>query len=338
MAVDLPTVVVEGAAVVASHAMRDGERRALAAFTDAMGLHPVDPPVNAAVATAVDPAREARLLFIEDTLKKARGPLDLGDRDAVSALRTSVAAAYAEARAHPEDPEAPFLVGEALRTLARIEDLAGEPSGARALRRRAELLDGGRMIGLSEGGPLSPSPAATITVTFRWTDGAATAFIDGAQRDVSKPVTLHPGEHHIRTASGTTTLHAAWVTIVEAGELPLRGSPPRVPCSLDDLSPALSASSFEIGCARWLRVTRRSGALEVRICGPTSCGAPSTWSTIPLAPPPPWRETSSAWSSRWTWVGIGAAALISGTITAWSLGAFDRREPPPPTWRWEGAR
>ncbi len=342
MPVELPTVVVEPSTANAARpvsALSAPARRALAAFSDAMGIRPIDLPESAVVVVAVDPARAARLLAIEEALKNARGPLDLGDRDALAAVRLSVASAYSSARAHPEDPEAPFLVAEALRTLARIEDLAGDPIGARGLRRRAELIDGGRRIGLSEGGPLEPATVTTVAVSLRLLDAtpSTVVFVDGEARDASKPLALIPGEHHLRVTVGAATVSAEWLTVGASTELTLRGGAPRTPCSSVDLTPALSADAFTVACPRFLRVLPKSATLEVRICSATACGPPSIWSTVPVATPPP-VVTTSPWSSRWTWLGIGAAAVVGGTVTAWSLGAFDRPSSPPPTWRWDGAR
>lgn len=342
MPVELPTVVVEPVAAPVARpvsALSAPARRALAAFSDAMGIRPIDLPESAVVPVAIDPGRAARLLAIEEALRDAREPLDLSDREDLASVRLDVATAYAAARAHPEDPEAPFLVAEALRTLARVEDLAGDPIGARALRRRAELLDGGRRIGLSEGGPLEPVAVTTVAITLRLLDAtpSTVVFVDGEPRDPGTPLALVPGEHHVRVVAGAATVTAEWLTVGAAREITLRGGAPRTPCSALDLAPALSSDAFTVACPRFLRVLPKSETLEVRVCSATACGAPSIWSTVPVAKPPP-VVTTSPWSSRWTWLGIGAAALVGGTVTAWSLGTFDRPASPPPTWRWEGAR
>lgn len=346
MPVDLPALVVEADAPRAPKplaSLGDPSRRVLAAYTDATAIRLIELP-EAALPTAlpIDPARGARLLRIEEALRTAREPLDLGDLTAVPALRTSVATAYVEARAHPEDPEAPFLVAEALRTLARVEDLAGDAFGARALRLRAELIDGGRRIGLSEGGPLEPTKVATVRLTVALTDATkdTTLFLDGEARKLGDAFEIVPGEHHLRITSGARTLSAEWLTITEATGLTRRGGAKSTPCSATDLGAALGSvdGTFAVSCARWAHVSRLKTAVEIRICSATQCGKASTWSTVPLAEPPKVASGSSVWSSRWTWVGLGAAALVGGAVTAWRLGAFDRDEPPPPVWRWEGAR
>lgn len=344
MAVELPTVVVEAHAETAPRslsALALAARRALAAHAQATGLLAVDvPPPTADPVVAIDPDRAARIARIEEALRAARAPLDLGDKDAMPALRVRVASAYGEARAHAEDPEAPFLVAETLRTLARIEEVAGDPSGARALRARADLFDGGRKIGLSEGGPLDAIAAAPIAITVRLIDGGAATvvWLDGEERDPKKPLALIPGEHHVRVAVHGATIHAQWITLAADGELALPGGAAKKACSADDLAPALAApDAYHVACARFMRVVQRKDAIDVRVCSATACGPSSTWSTVPIVATPVTPSTS-IWSSRWTWIGIGAAAVVGGTITAWRLGAFDRAESPPPVWRWEGAR
>lgn len=357
MAVDLPTVVVVDEAPKSARSLatlRDAEARALGAWHAATGLRAVDLPEPAPITfIPVDADRPLRLARIERALHEARGVLDLGDAKIVGETRARLAVAYAEARAHPEDPEAPFLVGELLRTLARAEDLAGDAEGARALRARAEVLDGGRRIGLSEGGPLDAPAAATSPFVLTLLDAptAVVPFVDGERREGA--LSLVAGEHHLRlVAADGRTLAAQWFFSGSAG-LTLRLGSPRVACSATDLAPALEKlstdahASFAIACSAWLRVARRStsitapppaASIEIQVCSAHDCGAPAVWSTVPLSPPPPRPESKSIFRSGWTWAAIGAAAVVGGTLTAWRLGAFDRDEPPPPTWRWEGAK
>ncbi len=344
--IDLPAVVIEAHAPTVARPLSilaAAEGRALVAHEQATGLRAIAPPATPVPSSLpIDPQRAARILFIEETLRSVRGPLDLGDREQLSDVRARVALAYAEARAHPEDPEAPFLAAEALRTLARVEELAGDATNARALLMRAALLDGGRRIGLSEGGPSETSKAPAVAVSFALIDAPSGVelFVDGERREASASIALVAGEHHLRVLHRDATIVAQWIQIAEgtAQSVVLRAGPSRVACSEGDLLPALGRASFAIGCARWLLVTRRPGALDVRVCGASACAAAATWSTAPVASPPPIVEESSILRSKWTWIGVGAAVVVGGTITAWQLGAFDRPDAPPPTWRWEGVR
>lgn len=342
MAVDLPTVVVVDESPRALSTLRDAEVRAFAAWRGSTGLHPVDLPAQPPIVTMpVDPERPLRIARIERALHEARGSLDLGDAKVVAEVRARLASAYDEARAHPDDPEAPFLVAEALRALARAEELAGDAEGARALRTRAALLDGGRALGLSEGGPIDlPKPEAKpFALTLLDAPAGSVTWIDGERREGA--TTLPLGEHHLRvvTADGRT-LVARWF-FADAVGLTVRVGPPRVACTADDLAPALGKiTGFAVSCASWVRVVPHASSLEVRVCSTSACGPPSTWSTLPVSATPktPVPEQKSIFRSGWTWAAIGAAAVVGGTVAAWRLGAFDRGESPPPTWRWEGAK
>lgn len=347
MSVDLPSVVVveEAPASVRSLAtLRNAEVRALSAWRTATGLHAIDlPEPTAPPAPPSDPTRPARLLRIEQALHDARGALDLGDPKIVPETRAALALAYAEAREHADDPEAPFLVAELLRSLSRVEELAGDPDGARALRHRARLLDGGRLVGLSEGGPLEVEKLVEKPFALGLVDAPphVALFIDGEPREGA--LALAAGEHHLRiVAEDGHTLHARWFFAGAGLTVSLGFAAPA--CTASDLGPALVAlakdaqATFSVRCGRWLRVARRTSALELRVCASSACGPASVWSTVPLVEDKKPVPTTSVFKSGWTWAAIGAGAVALGTLTAWRLGAFDRNDPGPPTWRWEGAK
>ncbi|MGZ3420031.1 MAG: hypothetical protein ACXVEE_19295 [Polyangiales bacterium] len=340
MAVDVPTIVVEDGAAksLASLVASPDELRAAKAFREATGLSLVAPVDPQAVVHTVDPNRSARIARIESTLHAARGPLELGDRDALPSLRADLAFAYSEARAHPEDPEAPLLLAEVLRTMARAEDLAGESSGASALRARASLLDGGRKIGLSEGAS-TESAVARHPVAIAVEPLSAVVWIDGV-RLKQTTIALGDGEHHLRIVDEQgVTLLARWIVIgASTTALSFRAGSVPPPCTQSELSAAArSTGDFSVNCASWAIVRRTKVSLEVRLCGATSCAQPTHWGFGMPSTPPTVVTEKSVFRSPWTWVAIGAAAVAGGTIAAWRLGAFDRPDAPPPTWRWEGA-
>ncbi len=362
MALDLPpaqhatvaTVVLEAGAPSAPRApsiLSDRQARALRAFAQARGLVLASLPADPAPRPLpVDPDREARLARVEAVLHAAREPIELGTAESAGALdrvRTEVAGAYAEIRAHPEDPEAPFLLGEALRTLARVEARAGDDDAATALRRRAAVVDGDRRVGLSEGGPLVETPPKAVPVRLVVdAPSGARVVIDGVPRDAGT-IALPAGEHHVRViAADGGALLARWASIGSEPEqaLSLRVPVETAACSASDLSGALAstaldpAAPFAVSCARWLRVVRRGGALGVRVCDPTRCGPETTLSSVDVSADARPEPAPSLWRSGWTWAAIGATAVASGLVTAWGLGVFDADPRPPPTWRWEGAR
>ncbi len=313
----------------------------------------------------LDPERASRLTRIETIMRDARTELDVADVAQLGHVRAALAAAYGEARAHAEDPEAPFLVAELLRLLARAELVAGDLGGASALRARARLLDGGRLLGLSEGAAPLPPQAPLVTVT--WTadaDPGTVAYLDGNEHAFGPAplvLTIEPGEHHVRIVARDlrdpsnvleTSVWAGWI-VVAAAEPARTFLLPRAPikaCSRDDLAPALTAVAadanghFAVGCTDWALLREKpNGALEVRRCDAHGCAPPVVWMTKPkgksggdgVDPPPP---STSIWRSGWTYAAIGAVAAVAGGLAAWRLGAFDRGEAPPATLRWEGVK
>ena len=85
---------------------------------------------------------------------------------------------------------------------------------------------------------------------------------------------------------------------------------------------------------------RSDGGLAVQRCGSTECAKAVVWVAPEVgAKPPPLPPPSTPWlRSPWTWAAIGVGVAAAAGLTAWGLGAFDRKETPPPTWRWEPTR
>jgi hypothetical protein len=362
VAIDLPAIVIETEAprtmrTLASLGDANEGLRAFVAHEDARAIDAAiaPPPVTFAF-DAVEHA--TRVASIEASLHAARASLDLADPKSVESLRAKIAETYAKVRAHPEDAEAPWLLAETLRTLARIELLAGDAEAASELRARARVIDGGRLLGLSEGteGAAAAADArVTIALTLVGAPKGSIAHVDGASAPADATVTLKiaPGEHNLRVVLGGEdgmdggTIDARWLAVGDAAQqtIAFRVAPPPPACTRDDLAPAIDAlaagsGAFAVECGRWI-VVRKTGAraVEVRVCDAYACGAPSTWMAPPIETPkghPADGGETSVWSSPWTYVALGAGAAAIGGIVAWRLGAFDRPSAPPPTWQWQG--
>jgi len=359
VAVDVPVVVIEAGHVVPVATMR--ARSALSSWERTVGMRAVAPAEEKRPALDTVKAEELdrdgrtrrdRVMQIERVLHLARGKLDLGDAAVVGDVRAMLAEVYALERANVADPEAPTLVAEVLRAQARCELLAGDTAAATALRTRADLLDGGRLIGISEGA----APIATASPRVRVElvapaagEGELHVVIDGDDRVVAGssrlPWELVPGEHHvratIRSAEGESLLDARWFDVAASGaEIHLRSA--RIaaenPCSREKLERAALASAAAPGCALWARVApMRSDVVEVSLCSAAGCAEPTRWAAPSLMPVAPAVKPSSSVGS-WTWIALAGAAVVGGSVAAWRLGAFDRPAAPPPTWHWEGAK
>jgi hypothetical protein len=339
---ELPTLAIEAPRL---DALPAPARRALSAFGHARGVRPVD-PVDAPIGLPpIDRSHSSRVEAVEEILHEVRSPLDLGERDAIDEIRARLAEAWATVRAHPEDPEAALLASEVLRALARLEALAGDDLGARTFFARADLLDGGRVLGLSEG-DRRPSPGApSFPVAFAPIASGLSirVIVDGLAIDTAQ-ATLVGGEHHVRIEEATTgrTLHGSWLPVTGAAKFAPTLAVSIASCSRRDLLRGAEAT-----CARFAVVRAVTGGIEARICAhnrepplPLARCEPATvfLDTEASRPDRAPHEERSILRSPWTWVAVGAAVIATGAGIAHGLGAFDRPERPPPTWRWEGAR
>jgi len=354
----LPVVVIDGGSVKAPSSLGKKPSQALSAWASAHGESPtaVVPDAPLLASPVSDPkARATRVADVETALRRARTLLDDGDPTKAATARGFAAEAYAEARAHPEDPECPSWLAEALRALARAEALGGDATSAAGLLHRARLLDGGRVLGLSESPNLVVLPKGTphaLRVSVAGKRKLETrVYVDGAL--TTGPVSIEAGEHHLRVVVARegeldgALLDARLFSMGEAdAALELRDPIEVVPCSAADVEDALAlvakdqTATFSVLCPRWARVVPRDdGSIAVQRCGPTLCTAATIWvapevAQKPIAPPP----TTSLLRSPWTWVAVGVGVVGAASLTAWRLGAFDRKEAPAPTWRWEPTR
>ena len=359
LATSLPVVVVEAPSsnILDRATLDKPHRRALAAFVEAAGEQLVDPVpdlVSSPFASTDPQERGARSRRIEGALKRARTLLDDGDATKAAEARGAASLAYAEARAHPEDPECPLWLAESLRALARAELLAGgEATGAAALFRRASLLDGGRVLGLSESAPtksIPPQVKHTLRLSLAFATTPTVVSVDG-QRFVGAS-DLEPGEHHLRIvevgAGGLdgAVLEARFFDMGDADTtLVVRVGSPAVACSMRDLAPSLSAlakddgAAFDVACTRWGRIVARTdGTVGVQLCGKTRCTKGTVWAGSEAIVGPTPAPAPSPLRSPWTWVAVGIGVATAAGLTAWGLGAFDKQPTSAPTWRWEPAR
>jgi len=352
----LPVVVLDGGTARPPSALTKKPALALAAWAathqeSPVALPPDAPPPTGWVLDAT--ARATRVGHVEGALRRARTLLDDGDPTKAMAARGFATEAYAEARAHPEDPECPTWLAEALRALARAEALGGDATGAAGLLHRARLLDGGRLLGLSESPALvalPTGPVRTLRVTVAG-KSKTRVYVDGAL--ATGPVSVETGEHHLRVVIAREgeldgpLLDARLFSVGDTdATIELHDPVEVVPCSGADLADALGALAkdpkavFVARCPGWARVVpREDGSIAVQRCGPTGCAKPTVWLAPEVSPKPiPLPPSTSVLRSPWTWVAIGAGVVVAGSLTAWKLGAFDRKEAPAPTWRWEPTR
>src|SRR5580700_5535610 len=141
-------------------ALPDAEQtRALSSWARTHGVRLMAPVEGSAPALAVDPRIADD---VERLLDRARDAMVARDGEAVDRV---LSAAASTLQAHPELPQAAWLMAEVerakssrLRRIAPVDEAAANVAWT-----RAEALDGGRVAGIGEQAAASPA-AATLTV------------------------------------------------------------------------------------------------------------------------------------------------------------------------------
>jgi hypothetical protein len=292
---------------------------ALTAWARSHGMRLVPPTDDAHTPLTVDLGIAAT---VEDWLDTARDALTA--RSGADVDR-ALAAAQSLLDAHPELPNAAWLMAEVERARAarfgRINPTdveAAERAGARAC-----ALDHGRLAGAGETQATMP-PTATITLHGRaareeqvWIDGSpATALA----------VESHAGPHAIVVTWQGAPIWATWVEAPPGASTVGLSQLDAPACSSADLEAAHLAEGERVEanlaqCAHWVAaapgLTR--GAIRVATCEADECNPLAEWRPAPLWSQPiqPEHRNRSGWPAWATWglVGTGVAAA-SGVIAA----------------------
>jgi hypothetical protein len=309
--------------------------RALSGWARAHGVTLAPPTVERLPALAVDPRVADQ---VETLLDRARDALAARDGDGVD---RALSAAESALRAHPELPQAAWLMAEVerarstrFRRLAPADDEAAERAWA-----RAEAIDGGRGAGLGEVAGKLRAAAASVALEMTPRDivspagtpfgraAESTVLVDGlAARAV---VATREGLHTIVVLRDGAPLWATWFE-TPAGTSTLRVSAPAAPaCSSEDVGRArIAAGRVEadgIRCTTWAAALPggEEDSVLVAACERGRCGpllewrAPQSWTWEP--PPEPSRH---AWPTWATWSLVGAGAAIATGVVLVAAGVF----------------
>jgi hypothetical protein len=302
------------------------QARALDSWGKAHGTRLAPPGQARPPAIAVDPAHGDDIERFLDRVHDA-----LAARDADAADR-ALSAAESTLRAHPELPQAAWLMAEVerarsarFRRIAPIDDEAAERAWM-----RAEALDGGRVAGVGEQPSNAHPEAATVTVTLEpaggvlWLDGAV-AIAAGA----GAAIATRAGPHDVRVTWDDATVWAGWVE-TPAGSSTLRVAVPAPPpCSAGDVGGARAVAggveATAVRCRAWIAALpgAHGGSVVVATCEAGRCGALLEWS-----PPaswtwaPPEEEPRTGWPSWATWGLVGVGAVVATGVVLVAAGAF----------------
>jgi hypothetical protein len=269
---------------------------------------------------------------VEDLLDRAHDAVTAREGDGVD---RAIATADALLRAHPELPQASWLMAEVERVRStrwrRIPPSDGE--AAERAWQRAEALDTGRVPGIGEAGSASHSPPATVAFVV---PGGHRAWLDG--NAAAPPVVTRAGLHALVVTVDGAPVWAEWIESPPGGSSVYVEAPAATPCSTADttrasvIDDALHAEG--VRCTRWVAATnsREPGGVRVAICNASVCGPlldwrnppPWTWSppadrTNTANAPPPRGAAWPAWAT-WGLAGLGAAVtagvavVVSGAL------------------------
>ncbi|HEX4514765.1 MAG TPA: hypothetical protein VH054_14550, partial [Polyangiaceae bacterium] len=279
-------------------------------WASARGLRLVAPSEGGQHAIAVDPAIASH---VEEDLRVAREMTAQHDAD-----RAERALARAEAllRAHPEIPQAAWLLAEVERGwAARFSQL--EPRDVeRAARhwRAAAALDGGRAPGVGEpttaNDPVTPfSIDARGPAQHMWWDGE---LITAGSHEA------RAGMHQLVAKVNDEVVFAQWINVT-AGTAVHVALPSAEPCSRADFE-----AQGTVQCPSWIQAKRgdRAGTFFVRTCAGSACGADllvaSLSSTGREIPPITRHHGLPVWAA-WTLAGVGiVAAGVAASVIGYA--------------------
>ncbi len=280
----------------------------LQTWASARGLRLVTPTEGGQHAIAVDTAIASR---VEEDLRVAREMTAQHDAD-----RAERALARAEAllRAHPEIPQAAWLLAEVERGwAARFSQL--EPhDGERAARhwRAAAALDGGRAPGVGE-------PTTAIDPVTAFSIDARGPALD--MRWDGEPITAgsheaRAGMHQLVAKVNEQVVFAQWINVT-AGTAVHVALPSAEPCSRADFE-----ARGSVQCPSWILAKRgdRAGTFFVETCAGSACGAELLVAPFSIGPEIPTitHHGLPAWAA-WTLVGVGiVAAGVAASVIGYA--------------------
>lgn len=322
------------------------QRRAIEAWAHSHLLSIV-PPARDAPGTAADydPKLVERL---EELLEQAR--VSAGSLDEALALE-QLALAEELVYAHPELPQAAFLLAEAAAQQAAVVEHSGLARLAQIQRARAATLEGERVrpyaagteVHATSGGIHTPRAEGVRDVAITGLGHGDTLVWNG-RSVATRRLTVPVGEHHVQVLRNDSLFWAGFVLVHGADrEVRIPVAPP-TPCSRADLGGASLAQdrvtgAEQVRCPLWA-IARPAAAkgVDVALCRYAECGVLMNWQegfgeplVRPLHEAHPWRLPS--WAG-YVAAGVGAAAATG--LYLWQSGVFDDPAQEPKTFSFGG--
>jgi hypothetical protein len=288
------------------------ESRALSGWSHAHGVRLVPPQPVTSPALPVDPGLAEG---VEPLLERARDAIAARDGDSADRALSS---AESTLRAHPELPQASWLMAEVERARAarwrRVPPTDSEVAEGAWLR--AEALDGGRVPGVGEEGSARHPPPATVALDL--SPEGAQPWLDGEPVQAGT-IATRAGPHALVVTWEGKPVWAAWIDTLPGISTLHVSAPGPAPCSERDVAGArmtlAAVEANHVRCGAWLAATggAQPGSVRVAACEANRCGSVFEW-TAPL----PWtwspaseHGTDRKWPAWATWTLLCTAATIA---------------------------
>jgi hypothetical protein len=265
--------------------------------------------------------RSDLVLDIEGRLDEARTLASSLDEEHALVLLAAVAA---DLQAHPELPQAAWLLAEHHHIEAEVR--RSDPTSAEqveALERAELVLAGPRAPAFGTPDGEVVTPPAPLAINVRDLSVQDRLEIDGQSGGAERSV--RPGLHQVRVLRDGDVIFAEWQVLGEQSDVTL-GVRPLLPCSDEELAAAsLHGSSvvlrYPVACERWFVARPASVGFEIADCHASACG-----NFVPIVETRPSAKPFPTWATA-ALIGVGAAA--AATFATWAAGGFER-EPAPP--------
>jgi len=315
-----------GAHALASPGPDAEQSRALETWARTHGLKLVLPSDEKPPPLAVDARAGDEVERLLDRVRDA-----IAGRDA-EATERGLVAAESTLRAHPELPQASWLMAEVER-LRSTRFRRVPPLDAEAAERawmRAEALDGGRVAGVGEQAAAAHPADATIALDPLL--AGATLLVDGHPTPArAGMVATHAGPHSLAVTWDDTPVWAGWIeTPAGSSSLPIAVPLPPA-CSIGDLGLArvegATVDAERVRCGSWVAglAGPRPTSVLVALCKAGRCGPLVEWSTpgpVSWTPQPPSGEHHTGWPTWATWGLVGAGAVVATGVVLLASGVL----------------
>jgi hypothetical protein len=274
---------------------------------------------------------------VEGLLEQARTEATaLNEKQAAFAL----SAAERLLHAHPELPQAAWLMAERHQIAALLADGNRDPA-ADALRARARALEPERAAAFGQDVRLDPiDERERVSVEIRGVSARDQLEWDGAERVF--PVQTRSGEHLLRVLRDGELAWAGWVSVSPSQPQVDIDIPRAATCSQAEIGatsngPARPLPPRDVSCPAWAVLRIERGRAQIALCQKSACGVFRADAPVSVLPHPPEPARAEPSFPRWATIAIASAgaALITG-VTLWQTGVFEREERGRPRWVYQG--